>query len=157
MRVGFGYDIHRCGPGEAVMLGGVRVPCDFGLVAHSDGDVLLHALCDALLGAVAAGDIGVHFPDTDTRWRDADSRTLLRAVARVVRDAGQRPLNVDMTLFAERPKIAGHAAAIRANVAADLDIACAAVSVKATTFEGIGAIGRGEAIAAAAVALVHAD
>ncbi len=154
MRVGFGYDLHRCGDGDGVTLGGVQLRCDFGLVAHSDGDVLLHALCDALLGAVAAGDIGSHFPDTDPRWRGADSRIMLRETRRVVQAAGQRPVHVDLTLLAERPHIAPHVPEMRANIAADLKLDIACVSVKATTFEGVGAIGRGEALAAAAVATV---
>ena len=156
MRVGFGYDVHRLGPGDGVVLGGVRLRCDFGVVAHSDGDVLVHALCDALLGAAGGGDIGERFPDTDPRWRGADSREMLREVVRALRDAGQRPVNVDLTLFAERPRIAPHAVAMRANVAADLGVAPERVGVKATTFEGVGAVGRSEAIAAAAVALLDA-
>lgn len=154
MRIGQGFDVHRFGPGDTVVLGGVRIPHDHGLVAHSDGDVLLHALCDALLGAIAAGDIGRHFPDTDARWKGADSRVLLRRCVELVAAAGYRVGNVDLTVIAERPKLAPHADAIRANVAADLGCSVGDVGVKATTTEGLGFTGRREGIAAQAVVLL---
>jgi 2-C-methyl-D-erythritol 2,4-cyclodiphosphate synthase len=154
MRIGQGFDVHRFGPGDAVVLGGVRISHDHGLVAHSDGDVLLHALCDALLGAIAAGDIGRHFPDTDARWKGADSRVLLRRCVELVAAAGYRVGNVDLTVIAERPKLAPHADAIRANIAADLGCSVGDVGVKATTTEGLGFTGRREGIAAQAVVLL---
>ena len=154
MRIGQGFDVHRFGPGDAVVLGGVRIPHDHGLVAHSDGDVLLHALCDALLGAIAAGDIGRHFPDTDARWKGADSRVLLRRCVELVAAAGYQVGNVDLTLIAERPKLAPHADAIRANIAADLGCSVGDVGLKATTTEGLGFTGRREGIAAQAVVLL---
>ncbi len=154
MRIGQGFDVHRFGPGDAVVLGGVRISHDHGLVAHSDGDVLLHALCDALLGAIAAGDIGRHFPDTDARWKGADSRVLLRRCVEPVAAAGYRVGNVDLTVIAERPKLAPHADAIRANIAADLGCSVGDVGVKATTTEGLGFTGRREGIAAQAVVLL---
>lgn len=157
IRIGQGYDVHRFAPPSAdafVTLGGVRIAHACGLVAHSDGDVPLHALCDALLGALALGDIGKHFPDTDPAWKDADSRSLLRAVAALLAERGWRAGNVDLTLVAEAPRIAAHVDAMRANIAADLGIAPDAVGVKATTHEKMGFIGRGEGIAAFAVALV---
>ncbi len=154
MRIGQGFDVHRFGPGDTVVLGGVRIPHDHGLVAHSDGDVLLHALCDALLGAIAAGDIGRHFPDTDARWKGADSRVLLRRCVELVAAAGYRVGNVDLTVIAERPKLAPHADAIRANIAADLGCSVGDVGVKATTTEGLGFTGRREGIAAQAVVLL---
>ncbi len=154
MRIGHGFDVHRFGPGDSVVLGGQRIAHTHGIVAHSDGDVLLHALCDALLGAVADGDIGKHFPDTDPRWKGADSRVLLRECLRRVNAAGYRVGNVDLTLIAERPKLAPHAVAIRANIAADLACEIGAVGLKATTTEGLGCTGRGEGIAAQAVVLL---
>lgn len=156
MRIGQGFDVHRFGPGDSVVLGGQRIPHTQGIVAHSDGDVLLHALCDALLGAIADGDIGKHFPDTDPRWKGADSRVLLRECVRRVQAAGYRVGNVDLTLIAERPKLAPHAPAIRANIAADLACEIGAVGLKATTTEGLGFTGRGEGIAAQAVVLLVA-
>jgi len=154
MRIGQGFDVHRFGPGDAIVLGGVRIPHTHGVVAHSDGDVLLHALCDALLGAIAAGDIGRHFPDTDERWKGADSRVLLRHCAGLVRDAGYRVGNVDITVIAERPKVAPHQEAIRANIATDLGCSVHDIGLKATTTEGLGFTGRREGIAAQAVALL---
>jgi 2-C-methyl-D-erythritol 2,4-cyclodiphosphate synthase len=154
MRIGHGYDVHRFGPGTSVRIGGVSIPHDHGVVAHSDGDVLLHALMDAILGAAALGDIGVHFPPGDARYAGADSRALLRDVARLAAGAGFRVGNCDLTLVAESPRIGPHRAAIVANVAADLGIAPACVNVKATTAEGLGAIGRGEGLAALAVVLL---
>jgi 2-C-methyl-D-erythritol 2,4-cyclodiphosphate synthase len=154
MRIGQGFDVHRFGPGDAVVLGGVRIAHDQGLVAHSDGDVLLHALCDALLGAIAAGDIGRHFPDTDARWKGADSRVLLRRCMELVAAAGYQVGNVDLTVIAERPRLAPHADAIRANIAADLGCSVGDVGIKATTTEGLGFTGRREGIAAQAVVLL---
>ena len=157
MRIGTGFDVHRLGPGDGVRLGGVTIPHDRGVVAHSDGDVLLHALMDALLGAAALGDIGHHFPPGDARFARADSRALLREVARLVASAGFQVGNCDLTLIAEAPRIAAHREAMVANIAADLGIPPAQVSVKATTPEGLGALGHGEGIAAqAAVLLVPA-
>ncbi len=155
MRVGSGFDVHRFGPGDHVMLGGVRIAHDRGLVAHSDGDVILHALMDALLGAVGAGDIGLHFPDGDSRFAGADSRELLRDVMKLVAARGYEVDNCDLTLIAEAPRIAGHRDAICANVAAGLDIERHRVNLKATTTEGLGALGRGEGIAAQAVVLLR--
>ncbi len=156
MRIGQGFDAHRFHDGDHVMLGGVRVPHERGLAAHSDGDVLLHALCDALLGAAALGDIGKHFPDTSKDFKGIDSRLLLRRTAQLLADAGYRTLNVDGTIIAERPKIAPHIAAMRARIAEDLGLPIEAVSVKATTTEKMGFTGREEGIAASAVALIAA-
>lgn len=154
MRVGFGYDVHRFGPGRSVRIGGVDVSHDRGIVAHSDGDVLLHALMDAILGAAALGDIGVHFPPGDARFAGADSRALLRDVVRLVAAEGLAVGNCDLTLLAETPRIGPYRAAIVANVAADLGIPPSHVNVKATTAEGLGAIGRGEGLAGHAVVLL---
>lgn len=155
MRIGHGYDIHACTDGDHVVLGGVRIDCEFGLRAHSDGDVLLHALADALLGAVGLGDIGRLFPDTDPSWRDADSRDLLANVVARVRAAGWVTVNADLTLIAERPRIGAHLDEMRAVIGALLGVGAAAVNVKATTHEGVGGIGRGEGIAAHAVVLLN--
>jgi 2-C-methyl-D-erythritol 2,4-cyclodiphosphate synthase len=154
MRIGSGFDVHAFGPGDHVMLGGVRIAHDRGLVAHSDGDVVLHALADALLGAIAAGDIGQLFPDSDPAWRGADSRELLRRVAREVAARGRCVVNCDVTVLAEAPRIGPHREAMRANIATVLGIDPGAVSVKATTTERLGCIGRGEGIAAQAVVLL---
>lgn len=155
MRIGQGFDAHRFRDGDHVMLGGVRVAHDRGLAAHSDGDVLLHAICDALLGAAALGDIGKHFPDTSQTFKGIDSRILLRRTAALLAEAGYRTVNIDGTIIAERPKIAPHVAAMRACIAADLGLPVDAVSVKATTTEKMGFAGREEGIAAAAIALVE--
>jgi 2-C-methyl-D-erythritol 2,4-cyclodiphosphate synthase len=155
IRIGIGYDVHAFGPGDHVVLGGVRIPHGQGLEAHSDGDVLIHALCDALLGALALGDIGRHFPPTEERWRDADSRGLLRAVVAMLAGRGWRAGNVDAVVVCERPKLAPHIDAMRAHLASDLGIAPDAVGVKATTSEGLGFTGRGEGIAAQAVVLLE--
>jgi len=154
MRIGHGYDVHRFGPGDAVVLGGVRIPHGRGLAAHSDGDVLIHALCDALLGAIAAGDIGRHFPDTDPANAGIDSRVLLRRVVALVAQSGFHPVNVDLTVVAQAPKLAPHVGAMRANLAADLGVEPGRVNVKATTTEGLGFAGRREGIAAHAVVLL---
>ena len=156
MRIGSGHDLHRFGPGDHVMLGGVRIAHERGLVAHSDGDVVLHALMDALLGAAGAGDIGQHFPDSDPRWAGADSRRLLREVGGMIASRGFEIANCDVTLVAETPRIAGHREAMCANIAADLALERSRVNVKATTAEGLGALGRGEGIAAHAVVLLLA-
>jgi 2-C-methyl-D-erythritol 2,4-cyclodiphosphate synthase len=154
MRIGHGYDVHAFGPGDHVMLGGVRIAHGKGVKAHSDGDVVLHAVCDALLGAAALGDIGRHFPDTDAKWKGADSRLLLRETVKLVAGRKLKPTQVDVTVIAEAPKLAPHVAAMCANLAADLGVLADRVNVKATTHEGLGSIGRGEGIAAHAVALL---
>jgi len=155
MRIGIGYDVHAFGPGDHVVLGGVRLPFDRGIQAHSDGDVLLHAICDALLGALALGDIGHHFPPGDPRWAGADSRMMLRHVEALLRQHGWRVSNVDSVVVCEAPRLAPHLEAMRTHVAADLDVGVGAVSVKATTSERLGFTGRGEGIAAQAVALLE--
>lgn len=154
MRVGFGFDVHAFEAGDHVTLGGVRIPFSQGVKAHSDGDVLLHALCDALLGAMCLGDIGQHFPDTDPRWKGADSRTFLRHCTRLLRENGYRLVNVDLTLLAEAPKLGPHRVQIRANLASDLETTPDRINVKATTCEGLGAIGRVEGLACNAVVLL---
>lgn len=154
MRIGHGYDVHRFGEGDFITLGGVRIPHKFGLVAHSDGDVLLHALSDALLGAAALGDIGKHFPDTDPTFKGADSRALLRHVVSLVRAKGWKVGNVDGTIVAQAPKMAPHIEAMRAHIAADLEVDVDQVNVKATTTEKLGFTGREEGIAVHAVALL---
>ncbi len=154
IRVGIGNDAHRFAAGRKLVLGGVEIPADEGLLGHSDADVLTHAIMDALLGAVAAGDIGGMFPDTDTRWKDADSLELLQAVVSRLAGEGWRIGNVDATVIAEVPKLAPYIGSMREAVAAALGVETDAVSIKATTVEGMGAIGRREGIAATAVALV---
>ncbi|HEX9208265.1 MAG TPA: 2-C-methyl-D-erythritol 2,4-cyclodiphosphate synthase [Steroidobacteraceae bacterium] len=154
MRVGSGYDVHAFGPGDHVMLGGVRIPYDRGVVAHSDGDVALHALCDALLGAMGLGDIGQHFPDSDPRWKDADSRRFLRHCGVLLREHGWRFVNADLTLLAQAPRIHPHRAQMCQNIADDLGVRVDRINVKATTTEGLGALGRGEGLACQAVVLV---
>lgn len=153
-RVGQGYDVHAFGEGDHVVLGGVRIAHDRGVVAHSDGDVVIHALCDALLGALALGDIGVHFPPSEARWKDADSRQFLRHCRELLAERGWAVGNADVTVVCERPRLAPHAAAMRAHLAADLGVDVDAVSVKATTSEKLGFTGRGEGLAAMAVALL---
>lgn len=154
MRIGHGYDVHRFGEGEFITLGGVRIPHKFGLIAHSDGDVLLHALSDALLGAAALGDIGRHFPDTDPQFKGADSRALLRHVLALVRGKGWRVGNIDATIVAQAPKMASHIEQMRELIAADLEVETDQVNVKATTTEKLGFAGREEGIAVHAVALL---
>ncbi|MDN6179474.1 MAG: 2-C-methyl-D-erythritol 2,4-cyclodiphosphate synthase [Halomonas subglaciescola] len=154
MRIGHGFDVHRFGPGDHLMIGGVKLPFEQGFVAHSDGDVLLHALCDALLGACALGDIGRHFPDTDPAYKGADSRELLRRVLKRVEGEGFTPVNLDATLMAQTPKMAGHIDAMRETIAKDLKLSLGQVNVKATTTERLGFTGRGEGIAAEAVVLL---
>jgi 2-C-methyl-D-erythritol 2,4-cyclodiphosphate synthase len=155
LRVGSGTDVHAFGPGDAVMLGGVRVPHDRGVLAHSDGDVLLHALVDALLGAAGLGDIGQHFPDTDARWRGADSRQFVTATLALLRARGWQPVNADLTLLAERPRLSPWRDAIRASVATLLELPADAVNLKATTTEKLGFLGRGEGLMAQATVLVR--
>lgn len=154
-RVGMGYDVHRLVAGRPLILGGVRIAHPTGLDGHSDADVLLHAITDALLGAAALGDIGTHFPPSERRWKDADSRDLLRIAAERARVAGWLPVNVDATVVCETPKIGPHAAAIRASIAATLALDAGDVNVKGKTSEGLGFTGAGEGIAAYAVALVR--
>ena len=154
-RVGSGYDIHRFGAEGPLVLGGVRFPGEPGLLGHSDADSVLHAIADAVLGAAALGDIGAHFPPDDPRFKDADSTLLLRLVMDEARRAGFRVLNTDVTVIAERPRIRPHVEEIRRSIAAALDIAVECVSVKGKTNEGLGEIGRGEAVAAWAVVLVE--
>lgn len=156
MRIGHGYDVHRFGEGEFITLGGVRIPHSCGLIAHSDGDVLLHALADALLGAAALGDIGKHFPDTDPTFKNADSRVLLRHVLGLLQVKGWQVANVDATIVAQAPKMAPHIEAMRALIAEDLQVALDAVNVKATTTEKLGFTGREEGLAVHAVALLVA-
>lgn len=153
-RIGHGIDVHRFGEGDHVMLGGVRIPHEHGLIAHSDGDVALHALCDALLGALAMGDIGKHFPDTDAAYHQADSRGLLRQVMTLVRQRGYEVGNCDLTVLAERPKLSPHIADMQIRIAADLGISAECVSIKATTTEKLGFVGRREGIEAHAVVLL---
>lgn len=153
-RIGNGFDVHRLVEGRRCIVCGVDIPYSKGLLGHSDADVALHALSDALLGAAALGDIGLHFPDTDERWRGADSRMLLRHVLTLLADKGFSPVNVDITIMAEAPKMRPHIDSMRANIASDLGIDISCVSVKATTTEGLGFTGRGEGIAATATALI---
>lgn len=155
LRIGHGFDAHRFGEGDHVVIGGVRIPHDQGMVAHSDGDVLVHALCDALLGAAALGDIGKHFPDTSMDFKGIDSRILLRRVMEVLAAKGYQVVNVDTTIVAQAPRMAAHIEAMAANLAEDLRVAPEAVNVKATTTERMGYTGRGEGIAAYAVALIE--
>lgn len=157
VRIGQGFDVHAFGPGDHVMLGGVRIEHHQGLCAHSDGDVLLHALCDALLGAAALGDIGRHFSPSDPQWRDADSRGLLRQVLRLIKREGWEVGNVDVTIICEAPKIAPHVEHMRLAIASDLQLQPGAVSVKATTTERLGFTGREEGIAATAVVLLQSS
>ena len=157
MRIGQGLDVHAFGEGDHVVLGGVRIPHDRGLEAFSDGDVALHALCDALLGAAALGDIGRHFPPGDARWAGADSRDLLRRGRAMLGKEGWSAVNVDLTIACEAPRIGPHAEAMRGNIAADLSLDTTHISVKATTTEGLGFCGRGEGIAASAVVLLRSS
>lgn len=157
IRIGNGFDVHRLVEGRRCIICGVDIPYEKGLLGHSDADVALHALCDALLGACAKGDIGKHFPDTDPKWEGADSRMLLRAVCGIIGAEGWRPVNVDITIMAQAPKMLPHIERMRANVAADLGIGVDCVSVKATTTERLGFTGRGEGIAAMASCLVERE
>ncbi len=154
-RIGNGFDVHRLVPDRRCIICGVDIPYEKGLLGHSDADVALHALADALLGACAMGDIGKHFPDTDRRWKDADSRMLLRRVVQMVTEAGWHVSNVDITIMAQAPKMLSHIQLMRLNVASDIGVDVDAVSVKATTTERLGFTGRGEGIAAQASALIY--
>ncbi len=154
LRIGHGFDVHAFGTGDHVTLCGVRIPHSRGLLAHSDGDVALHALCDALLGAAGLGDIGVHFPDDDAQYAGVSSRELLNRVVALLHEKGCRVGNVDITIVTQAPRLAAHRAAMRENVAADLQIAIDSVNVKATTTENLGFTGREEGMAAFAVALL---
>ena len=156
IRIGHGYDAHRLAAGTKLVLGGVAIEFDRGLAAHSDGDVLIHALCDALLGAAGLGDIGRHFPDTSPELAGIDSRILLRRVAALLDERGFRVVNADVTVIAQAPRLAPHLPGMRANLAVDLGVEPAAVNVKATTTEGMGFSGRGEGIAAHAVVSIEA-
>jgi 2-C-methyl-D-erythritol 2,4-cyclodiphosphate synthase len=154
MRIGHGFDVHAFGPGEFITMGGVRIPHTHGLIAHSDGDVLLHALCDALLGAAGLGDIGQHFPDSSAEFKGINSRILLRRVAALLQKQDLTVGNADATIIAQAPRMAPHIPTMRENIAADLAIAPDRINVKATTTERLGYIGRGEGIAVHAVALL---
>jgi 2-C-methyl-D-erythritol 2,4-cyclodiphosphate synthase len=155
IRVGMGYDVHRFNDGDHIILGGVTIPYEKGLEAHSDGDVVLHALADAILGAAALGDIGKHFPDTDPEFKGADSRVLLRHVYGIVREIGYSLVNADITIIAQAPKMLPHVPAMRANIAADLQVDIDFINVKATTTEKLGFEGRKEGIAVQAVVLIE--
>ena len=155
MRIGQGFDVHALVAGRRLIIGGVTIPHEKGLDGHSDADVLLHAISDALLGAAGLGDIGRHFPDTDARYKGADSRMLLREVGKKLAAAEWTVINIDATIIAQAPKMAPHVAAMAANIAADLGMAASAVNIKAKTTERLGFTGRGEGIAAEAVALLH--
>lgn len=152
-RIGQGYDVHAFGPGDHVMLGGVRVAHDHGVLAHSDGDVILHALCDAMLGALALGDIGLHFPPSDARWKGADSSQFVEHCTQLLRERGWQVGNADITVICERPKVGPHAMPMRERIAELLEVELDCVSVKATTSEKLGFTGRGEGIAAQAAVL----
>ena len=155
MRIGSGFDVHAFGDGDHVMLGGVRVPYSKGLAAHSDGDVVIHALCDAIFGALAVGDIGQHFPPSDARWRGTDSRQFLRRAAQLMAEHGYVLGNADITVIGERPKVTPHALAMREILAADLASDIGHISVKATTTDALGFCGRGEGLAAQACVLLE--
>ncbi|MHB1292903.1 MAG: 2-C-methyl-D-erythritol 2,4-cyclodiphosphate synthase [Sulfuricella sp.] len=155
MRVGQGFDVHQLVEGRKLIVGGVEIPYERGLLGHSDADVLLHAICDALLGAAGLGDIGRHFPDSDPRYKGIDSRRLLREVARLLGEKGFGVVNLDATIIAQAPKMAPYIAQMVANIAADLEVAADCVNVKATTTEKLGFTGRGEGIAAQAVCLIE--
>lgn len=155
IRIGQGFDVHAFTEGDFVTLGGVQIPHSRGVLAHSDGDVMLHALCDALLGAAALGDIGMHFPDTDPRWRGADSRTFLRHVRELLSAHNFTIVNVDVTVLAEAPRLGKHREAMRNNIAQDLGLDLTRVNIKATTTEKLGFIGRGEGLACQAIALIE--
>jgi 2-C-methyl-D-erythritol 2,4-cyclodiphosphate synthase len=157
MRIGQGFDVHRLVAGRKLVIGGVEIAHDKGLLGHSDADVLLHAVCDALLGAAALGDIGRHFPDSDPRYKGIDSRELLRHVAALLAKQGLKVANVDSTIIAQAPRMAPHIAKMVANIASDLGIDASHVNVKATTTEELGFAGRGEGIAAQAVCLLDQD
>ncbi len=154
MRAGLGYDVHRLAKGRKLMLGGVEIPFEKGLLGHSDADVLLHALCDAMLGAAGLGDIGMHFPDTDSLYENISSLVLLESTRVMIQNAGYRVENIDATVFAQAPKIAPYRIAIQKSIASALQLEIDAVNIKATTTEGLGTIGEGEGIGAMCVALL---
>lgn len=154
MRIGHGYDVHRLVPGRPLIIGGVSIPFELGLLGHSDADVLIHAVCDALLGAAALGDIGKHFPDTDSAYKDIDSRLLLRKTAELIKEKGFNTVNVDITVIAQRPKLASYIPEIKKNISSDLNAAPDCINIKATTEEGLGFTGSGGGIAAHAVCLI---
>jgi 2-C-methyl-D-erythritol 2,4-cyclodiphosphate synthase len=155
LRIGQGYDVHAFAAGDHVTLGGVAIPHSAGIKAHSDGDVALHALCDALLGAAALGDIGMHFPDTDMKWKGADSRDLLRHVMSLLTAQSYQVINADITVLADAPRIGNHREQMRMNVAADLNVDIARVNIKATTSEGMGFIGKREGLACHAIVMIE--
>lgn len=155
IRIGHGFDVHAFGEGEFITLSGVRIPYEHGFIAHSDGDVALHAVTDAILGAAALGDIGQHFPDTDPQYKGANSRELLRHALQLVQQQGYRVGNVDVTIMAQAPKLAAHIPAMRTYLASDLNVELNCVNIKATTTEKLGFVGRKEGIAVAAVALIE--
>ena len=157
MRIGVGYDVHRLAVGRPLVIGGVTVPFPKGLEGHSDADVLLHAVCDALLGAAGEGDIGIHFPDTDPRYKNEDSLRLLAATVKIIRAKGLRLVNLDSTVFAEAPKLQSFRKEMQRNIARAIGVEPECVNVKATTMEGLGDIGKGEGIAAMCVVLLTAD
>lgn len=154
-RIGIGYDVHRLATDRPLVLGGVTVPFELGLLGHSDADVLTHAICDALLGAAGLGDIGIHFPDSNERYRGISSLRLLEEVVRFVREAGYAPVNVDATVVAERPKLTPHLPAMKDAIGRLLGLSADRIGLKATTSEGLGALGRGDGIAAVAVCLIE--
>ena len=155
IRIGQGFDVHAFGPGDHVVLGGVKIAHAQGIKAHSDGDVLLHAVCDALLGAAGLGDIGMHFPDTDPKWRGADSRHFVRHAHSLLVERGYRVVNIDCTVLAEAPRLGKHRAQMCANIAEDLRVELSCVNVKATTTEGLGYLGRREGLACQAIVLIE--
>jgi 2-C-methyl-D-erythritol 2,4-cyclodiphosphate synthase len=155
MRIGQGFDVHAFVEGRKLMIGGVQIPYARGLAGHSDADVLLHAICDALLGAAALGDIGQHYPDTDPRYHEIDSRMLLRQTRKKIEGAGFKIVNIDATILAQEPRMAPHVPRMIGNIAEDLGVAPAAINIKATTTENLGFVGRVEGIAAQAVALIE--
>ncbi len=155
LRIGQGYDVHAFGEGDHVTLAGVKIPYIAGIKAHSDGDVMLHALCDALLGAAALGDIGMHFPDTDIKWKGANSRDLLHHVMSLLKAQSYHVVNVDITFLADAPRIGKYREQMRSNIAADIQVDISQVNVKATTSEGLGFIGKREGLACHAIALIE--
>ncbi len=155
LRIGHGYDVHALAPGDGIVMGGLTIPCDFSLVAHSDGDVLIHALCDAILGALGRGDIGQRFPDNSEQHRDQDSREFLRDCQLLCEQDGYQLVNADVTIIAQQPKMAKHTAGMKGLLAADLKTEAAVINIKATTTEGLGYIGRAEGIAVHAVVLLE--
>jgi len=155
MKIGHGYDVHAFGEGDHIIIGGVKIPFRYGLLAHSDGDVLIHSLCDALLGAAAMGDIGKHFPETDPRFLDINSRKLLRLVVSLINSKGYSVVNVDITIIAQAPKLAPYIDAMIENLSSDLESDVDVVNIKATTTENLGFEGRGEGIACHVVALIQ--